>query len=140
TDEGPRDDSERPINKIGKKQTKVMRKFLKRANVRPDIIITSTFKRAIQTAERMQRKDTPIVHLAALDPDGDPSAAWAAINKARGEFDTVHIVTHGPLIEQLVAAVALSITQLTDSDLSAMMHVNTNPTKTEEPRHRVRWY
>lgn len=140
TDEGPRDDSDRPINKIGKKQTKVMRKFLKRANVKADIIITSTFKRAIQTAERMQRKDTPIIHLAALDPDGDPSKAWAAINKARGEFDNVHIVTHGPLIEKLVAAVAFGINERMDFEHSAVLYINTNPTKTEEPRHRVRWY
>lgn len=117
-----------------------MRKFLKRANVRPDIIITSTFKRAIQTAERMQRKDTPIVELAALDPDGDPSKAWAAINKARGEFDTVHIVTHGPLIEQLVAVITPGITERIAFEHNAVMYVNTNPTKTEEPRHRMRWY
>lgn len=140
TDEGPRDDANRPINKIGKKQTKVMRKFLKRANVKADLIITSTFIRAIQTAERMQRKDTRIVKLRALDPDGDPETAWAAINKARGDAKTIHIVTHGPLIEKLVAAVVFGITERIDFEHSAVMYVNTNPAKHDEPRHRFRWY
>lgn len=140
TDEGPRDDADRPINKVGKKQTKVMRKFLKRADVKVELIITSTFKRAIQTAERMQRKDTPIIHLAALDPDGDPEKAWAAINKARGEATNIHVVTHGPLIQKLAAAIAFGIAERMDFEHSAILYINDNPTKTDEPRHRVRWY
>jgi len=44
-------DDERPLTKHGKKEMHEVAKFLKRVKARPDLIITSPFPRASQTAE-----------------------------------------------------------------------------------------
>ena len=44
-------DDERPLTKRGKKEMQEVGAFLKRAKVRPDLVITSPLPRAAQTAE-----------------------------------------------------------------------------------------
>jgi phosphohistidine phosphatase len=44
-------DDERPLTDFGKKEMRDMAKFLRRLKVRPDLIVTSPFPRAEQTAE-----------------------------------------------------------------------------------------
>jgi len=115
TDDGPQMDGDRPLDDVGRKQAKVMRKFYKLAQVSPDVIISSAFARAQQTAEAVQRGDTPIKTTPALDPDSTPEKALKAITKiVEGMKDSldnpdnpsVLVVTHGPLIQPLLAAVA----------------------------------
>jgi len=105
-EEGDEMDAERGLTDVGEKQTKVMRKFLKRANVRPDIIISSDFVRAVATAEGVLRKKTEYVQSPALRPDGTPPSAWKAVRKLAGDAKAVLVVTHGPLVQQMLASVA----------------------------------
>ena len=44
-------DDERPLTDFGKKEVRDVAKFLARLKVRPDLIVTSPFPRAAQTAE-----------------------------------------------------------------------------------------
>jgi phosphohistidine phosphatase len=44
-------DDERPLTKPGKREMRVVAKFLDRLKVRPDLIVTSPLPRAAQTAE-----------------------------------------------------------------------------------------
>jgi phosphohistidine phosphatase SixA len=113
TAEGPQMDAERTLNDVGEEQAHVMRKFLKAVNVKPDIIVSSDFARAHDTAKIMQRGDTPLETTPTLRPDGDASKAWKAIaklvDKIKKDPDhnpAVLIVTHSPLIYPLLEAVA----------------------------------
>ena len=114
TDVGPQMDADRELDETGEAQAQVMRKFAKRAQVNPDIIISSDFARAHDTAKIMQRGSTLIITTPLLRPDGDQSKAWKFIAKEVGKVKkdpdegatAVLIVTHGPLIQSLLAAVA----------------------------------
>ena len=106
TDDGPQMDAERTLNPIGEEQAHVMRKFLKAVNVKPDVIISSDFARAHDTAKIEQRGDTPLFTTPTLRPDGDASKAWKAITKLVGDAKVVLVVTHSPLIYPLLQAVA----------------------------------
>jgi len=113
TDEGEQMDAERTINDIGKAQAKAMRKVLRLADVSPDVIICSDFARAEDTAAILQRGDTPIKTTPALRPDPAEGqkyvdAAWKAITKLAGDAKTVLVVTHGPLIQKILASVAFN--------------------------------
>jgi len=114
TDVGPQMDADRELDETGEAQAQVMRKFAKRAQVNPDIIISSDFARAHDTAKIMQRGSTLIITTLLLRPVGDQSKAWKFIAKEVGKVKkdpdegatAVLIVTHGPLIQSLLAAVA----------------------------------
>jgi phosphohistidine phosphatase SixA len=115
TDIGPQMDADRTLDDVGQAQAHVMRKFLKRVNVEPDLIISSDFARAHDTAKIMQRGDTPLITTPLLRPDGDQSKAWKFIDKQVTKIKkdpdagqpAVLIVTHSPLIYSLWAAVAI---------------------------------
>lgn len=115
TDLGQQNNPDRTLDDTGTAQAHVMRKFLKRAQVHPDLIICSDFARAHDTAKIMQRGDTPIITTPLLRPDGDQSTAWAFIQKEVAKLGkdpddsapSVLIVTHSPLIYSLWAAVAI---------------------------------
>lgn len=144
TDLGPQMDADRGLDDIGWEQAKVMRKFLKHVDVKPDIIISSDFKRAFETAEVMRRKKTPHLTTPALRPDGTPEKAWKAIHKiidrelGKPEEDenyTVLVVTHGPLIQPLLASVAFCFIDQTPFPYhhGAIAYVSTHT-------GRFRWY
>jgi phosphohistidine phosphatase SixA len=108
TDPGEQMDAARGLNDVGREQAHVMRKFLKAVNVKPDVIVCSNFARAVETADIMQRKGTPMTLTAQLQPGGDASKAWSAILRATQAMDAkaVLIVTHAPLIYPLLQAAA----------------------------------
>jgi phosphohistidine phosphatase SixA len=115
TDLGPQMDPDRTLDDVGIAQAHVMRKFLKRVEVHPDLIISSDFARAHDTAKIMQRDDTPLITTKLLRPDGDQSKAWKFIaqqaKKLKKNPDdgqpAVLIVTHSPLIYSLWAAISI---------------------------------
>lgn len=132
----------RPLNDIGIEQAHVMRKFLKLADVKPDLIICSDFKRTNDTANIMQRGDTPVITTPLLHPDGDPSKAWKFIEKQIAKLGkdpddsspAVLIVTHGPLVQKLLASVAFCfVDEGWSFHHGAIAYVNTHESK-------FRWY
>jgi len=164
TDEGPQMDSTRRLDDVGRRQAKVMRKFMKLAEVNPDVIISSDFPRALETAQEVRRGDTPLVIDARLQPDSTPAKAWKAIlaaaskaEKKQDEEDgqvSVLVVTHGPLIQQLLADVAFcfqnekwpyhhgAVSYINTAESAFRWYVNpklaahlvgTNPKKVENP-------
>lgn len=132
-EEGEREDRQRGLTDLGEAQAKIMHDFLKLAEIEPDIIITSQFARAIETAEAVQRKDTPIKKTAALDPpaftcDVDTDKAWRGILKLAGDAKKVLVVTHGPLIEPLLASVAFAFNHI-EWEHGSIAYVNTSESK-----------
>ena len=134
TDDGAQMDADRPLDDVGRQQAKVMRKFLKLADVQPDVIIASPFLRTQQTAEAMQRKQTPVKLSAALEPDSTPTKALAAILKIADGAKTVLVVTHGPLIQLILAAVAFNfVDEKWNFEHGSIAYVNTDDS-------RFRWF
>lgn len=136
-EEGDRTDPYRGLTDIGELQCEVMRKFMKLANLKPDIIITSEFQRAFQTAENVQRGEAEIVQTPALNApehavDVDTDAAWAAVLKLAGDAKDVLVITHGPLIEKFLSAVAFGLDDF-HFEHGALCYVNT-------AESRFRWF
>jgi phosphohistidine phosphatase SixA len=134
TDEGPQMDALRTLDPAGAQQAKVMRKFLKRADVWPDVIISSDFARAEDTAEVMQRGDTAVLTTPWLRPDGDPVNAWNSILALAGKAKAVLVVTHGPLIQPLLASVAFCfLDEKWNYEHGSIAYINTDES-------RFRWF
>lgn len=145
SEDGDRMDDSRGLTDIGVEQCAVMRKFLKKANIRPDLIICSKFKRAIETSEEMQRKDTPIKQTSALDPvefsvDIDTAKAWTAILELAGDAKSLLVITHGPLIQPLLASVVFELSERFEWEHASVAYINTNEGEPGEQTKVFRWY
>jgi phosphohistidine phosphatase len=107
-------DPTRELTETGHQQAKLMAKWIKRQGIKPDLLLQSNFKRSQQTAKRVEhRLDIEPITTHLLDPDTDPEICWDGI-KAYGK-DVVLAVTHGPLVEKMLA-------YLTGSPLPRQFH------------------
>ena len=97
-------DHDRPLNKRGKGDAPLMGRLLKREDLVPDIIISSTSLRARATAEAVAKAssfDGEIVLNKSLYAAG-PEAYLHVIHALSNEYVRVLIVGHNPGLEELV--------------------------------------
>ena len=107
-EDGPRMDPTRGLTDTGKAQAKMMAKWLDRQVEKPELILESNMKRSHQTAKRLAKKlDAPIQRTPAIDPDSKPADALKAMRQfgKQAAVDSVIAVSHGPLVEEIMAAV-----------------------------------
>jgi phosphohistidine phosphatase len=97
-------DHDRPLNKRGKRDAKCMGRLLKKENLVPDIIISSTAIRARATAEAVAKAssyDGEIVLNKSLYAAGS-EAYLGVIHALSNEYVRVLIVGHNPGLEEFV--------------------------------------
>lgn len=100
-------DPTRELTETGHQQAKMMAKWIKRQGIKPDLLLQSNMHRAHQTAKRIEHRlgveRTTLGY--PLDPNATADTAWAAVKAAaaREKAKEVIAVTHGPLIEKLMA-------------------------------------
>lgn len=101
SESGARGDPTRPLTASGEQQARIMAGFLKREIGHADIVLTSYFKRAADTAKPVaEALGAPVAPLWQLHPDADVSEAAEAV-KRHGHGDVV-VVTHHPLVNHLL--------------------------------------
>lgn len=92
-------DSARQLTSKGVKQANHMGEWLRRENGRVDIVITSPFARAMQTAKIMAEKlGAHVADTRMLEPDGKPEEMWKEINRLAQQSKEVLVVGHDPSI------------------------------------------
>jgi phosphohistidine phosphatase len=95
-------DAQRALTDEGKEK---LRRVLKRSGVKPSLILTSPYRRAVETAEIaadvLGYKDE-IERAEALTPEGSPNAVWDEI-RARKDEDAILLASHEPLMSATVA-------------------------------------
>jgi phosphohistidine phosphatase len=97
----PGDDSRRPLTAKGRSQARRVAKFLRRAGVRLDLVATSPYPRAAQTAEIVAEKFAlPVIMERALEP-GFGVAALARILK-RHSVSELMLVGHEPDLSGMI--------------------------------------
>ena len=98
------DDSLRPLTKEGRWKLKQATKGLRRLLPSIDVIATSPFTRALQTAEILADEygDATLEQLDALTPDGAPRKFMAWLRQ-RDSNDRVAAVGHEPHLSSLVS-------------------------------------
>jgi phosphohistidine phosphatase len=97
-------DYERPLNNRGKQNASTMGNFLKKQNLVPDLIISSTAKRANKTADIIAKKsgydkkifESKVLYGATADD------YTSVIHEINNEYKTVLLVGHNPTIEEVL--------------------------------------
>jgi phosphohistidine phosphatase len=97
-------DYERPLNSRGKQNASTMGNFLKKQNLVPDLIISSTAKRANKTADIIAKKsgydkkifESKVLYGATADD------YTSVIHDINNEYKTVLLVGHNPTIEEVL--------------------------------------
>jgi len=98
------DDTLRPLSDKGQKIQAKVAKALGELGLHPELVLTSPWLRAAQTAEILQQGlalATPPVPCLALAADPDLAALDAALGPPRAEKSVVALVGHSPWMEEL---------------------------------------
>lgn len=99
------DDTLRPLTDKGRKTQAKVAKALGDLGLMPELVLTSPWLRAAQTAEIIQQTlalPSPPVPCLALAADPDLGALDAALGTPRGDKTVVALVGHSPWMEELV--------------------------------------
>ena len=99
------DDTLRPLSEKGRKTHAKVAKTLGELGLHPELVLTSPWLRAAQTAEILQQGlalPSPPVPCLALAADPDLGALDTALGPPRGEKSVVALVGHSPWMEELV--------------------------------------
>jgi phosphohistidine phosphatase len=127
-------DPTRAVTEQGREQVKLMGEFLVRQIGRVDLVVSSNFKRAFDTARGMaDLLGCEIVETSpALDPDGKPAIAWSDVEILTGAYcpETadahVLVVSHHPLVNELAEYLCGVKTSDEKFHHAAVMHIHGN--------------
>ena len=98
-------DSERALTAEGKKKLRVVLRTAAAADVAPTLILTSPYKRAMQTAQLASEVlgyKGDLVRSRALEPGSTPEAVWKELKTHRDE-SSILLAGHEPLFSRLTA-------------------------------------
>jgi phosphohistidine phosphatase len=99
-------DHDRPLNKRGQRDAPRVGRRLRDENLTPDLILSSTAKRALDTAEAVAEasgyegeiESRPDLYMA------DPEAYLRALRGLSDDFQCVMVIGHNPGLEELLEA------------------------------------
>jgi phosphohistidine phosphatase len=95
-------DAQRALTDEGKEK---LRKVLKRSGAKPSLILSSPYRRALETAQiaaGVFGYAEEIERAQSLTPDGSPTAVWDEIRARKAEA-AILIASHEPLMSATVA-------------------------------------
>jgi phosphohistidine phosphatase len=99
------DDHERPLNKRGKHQAPELGRLVYAENLTPDLILSSTAKRARKTAQAVAKNcgyDGEINYVEGFYPGG-PAAYLRVLSKLPAGVRRVMVVGHNPGLEEFLS-------------------------------------
>jgi phosphohistidine phosphatase len=98
-------DSSRALTPEGRKKLGSVLERAKKAGVSPDVILTSPYVRAKQTArmaaQAFDREDS-VIETSALVPSGSPELVWEELSEYRSQAQLM-VVGHEPLLGELTS-------------------------------------
>jgi len=98
-------DSDRALTAEGKKKLRSVLRLAASADIRPTLMITSPYKRALQTAQlaaEILEYQGEIIRTRALEPGSQPHVVWDEIRTHKDE-QQVLLSGHEPLFSALTA-------------------------------------
>jgi phosphohistidine phosphatase len=135
-----RPDSERALTDEGRTRLRRVLKRARSADVNPSLILSSTYKRAVETAEiavDVFRYRGDLVKSAAFVPDSSPEQAWQELRLYAGEA-AVLVAGHEPLMSATVAYLLGSRSLLVDMKKAALVRIDVER-PAAEPRGVLKW-
>jgi phosphohistidine phosphatase len=119
-------DSERALTPEGRRKLRQVLRTVAEAGVKPSLVLSSPFKRAIQTAQIAKEilgYENQVLQTKILTPGSSPELVWEEIRVHRDEAALL-LVGHNPLFDNL-AVFLLSAPQLSvDFKKGAMMRID----------------
>ena len=133
-------DSERALTSEGRDKLRRVLKQARKAGVEPSLILTSPYKRAIETAEEaagVLGYSGKIVRTHRLTPDAAPAEAWGEV-RSRPEERAILLASHEPLMSSLAAFLLNSPALQVDMKKAALVRVDCERFG-PEPRGLLKW-
>ncbi len=119
-------DPDRRLTEEGREKLRRVLKRAASAGVSPSLIISSPYKRALETAEiaasELKYKGE-ILRAAALTPDSSPPSVWSEIREHRSE-EAILLAGHEPLFSSLVAFLLGSTQSMVDFRKAALVRID----------------
>ena len=116
-------DHERPLKKRGKKDIKLIAKVMKKNDLKPDLIITSSAVRAKETAELLAEAIGFKGKIVVSDDlyMGEPSDYMEILTDIKEKYGSVLIVGHNPGLEAYLQIIDGEIEALPTAGLGYLM-------------------
>lgn len=133
-------DADRALTGEGKQKLRALLRRLRKAGVRPALILTSPYLRARQTAEIAREILAPeaiIVPARALTPGASTQDAWDEIRLYSNQ-PSVLCASHEPLCSQLAAFLLGAPELQVDFKKGALMRIDVE-SPSPRPRGTLRW-
>jgi len=121
-----RPDSERALTGEGREKLRRVLKRAKLAGVSPGLILSSPYRRAVETAEvavEVLGYQGQVVRTRALVPEASPFDAWEEI-RSRKDESSVLLASHEPLMSSMVAFLLDSPAMHVDMKKAALVRVD----------------
>jgi phosphohistidine phosphatase len=134
-------DADRQLTPEGRRKLRQVLKSAAEAGVRPDLIVTSPLKRALQTAEiakAVLAYGHEVNKSKVLAPGSRPEDVWDEIKQYRN-LSSLVLVGHNPLFASLAGFLLGTPDAQIDFKKGAMMRIDFE-TLTQQPRGTLRWY
>ena len=133
-------DSDRALTQEGRKRLREVLRVAEKADVLPNLIITSPFVRAVQTAEvavDVLGYAEDLVRADALVPSSDPFAVWEEVRAYQG-YEQVMLVGHEPLLSRVIAFLLNSSSLLVDVKKGSLTRIDISAFGAQ-PHGVLRW-
>jgi phosphohistidine phosphatase len=113
-------DHDRPLNKRGKRDAPRMGKLLRESGLAPDLIISSTAKRARKTASKVAKKCEyqGVIELTGELYLAPPQDYLRVLRNVPDDYSRVMVVGHNPGLEELLSVLTGTRTQLPTAALA----------------------
>jgi phosphohistidine phosphatase len=130
-------DPERALTPEGREK---LRRVLKQASVKPSLILSSPYRRAVETAEiaaTVLGYSGKLLRTRALLPDASPFDAWDEVRAHKSE-ESVLLASHEPLMSGLAAFLLDSPALQVDMKKAALVRIDCERIGVE-PRGILKW-
>lgn len=134
-------DSERALTEEGKQKLREFLPTLAHAGVQPALVISSPYRRAIETARiavDVLGYQGLLLECTSLTPDSSPQSAWSEVRVHSSE-ESVLLVGHEPLFSALSAFLLGSPQLSVDFRKGAMLCVDLQTVRAQ-PAGVLKWY
>jgi phosphohistidine phosphatase len=134
-------DSDRALTPEGREKLKRVLKRARNAGLKPELILSSPYRRAIETAEvaaDVLGCKGKIVSTDALVPNASPHDLWDQVRSRRDEAASILAASHEPLMSSSLAFLLGSPALLVDMKKAALARVDFERFG-PEPRGMLKW-
>jgi phosphohistidine phosphatase len=134
-------DSARALTAEGRNQLRETMKVAKEADVIPSLVISSPYRRAVETAEiavEVLGYEGRIEKSSQLVPESSPEAVWNLLRENRTE-DEVLVVGHQPLFGSATGFLLAAPNLLVDFKKGGIVRIDVSGFGLT-PRGQLKWY